>query len=141
MLSGAEDGSIVLTRVGRGDLVASLPEAHIDSIEGIAFCDAMPWAVSGATDGRLCIWNVSPFSLRQAIDVGSPITTVKWCQNSTIITVASVDAGIRQYDGRNGNLLHHWLGHEDAVLCFAISDDSAFLVSGSEDTQCLVFAP
>jgi len=80
---GGASGGIRVVSLSKGDVVTTLA-AHTegDSIEAIQFVnlsgnDSGPGVVAtGATDGKICIWDLSTFRLRSTLqhDVSIPIT-------------------------------------------------------------------
>ena len=60
-------------------------------------------------------------------------------QSEPWLFVASSDAKIGVYDGRDGKLLKSLGGHSDVILDMDMTEDGRFIVTGSDDKSCLVF--
>ena len=68
---GGADGGVRVVSLGKGDVVGSL-EGHSEgeSIEGVAWMEyaGSEVAVTGGTDGKVCVWDLSTMRLRITLE-------------------------------------------------------------------------
>lgn len=65
-LFGNDLGGLKLAHAESGKLLASLP-SHDASVEYTGFCDVLPLAASCGMDGKMCIWDLGSFAVRQIL--------------------------------------------------------------------------
>lgn len=56
-----------------------------------------------------------------------------------LVVSASADGNLRTWDARDGKLLRTHTGHKAAVLAASLGLDGSVVVSGGDDTLCMVF--
>ncbi|CAM0139526.1 60S ribosomal subunit assembly or modification protein [Umbelopsis sp. WA50703] len=137
-LTGSADGTAKLINLHSGNIIASL-ENHSDSIETVSFCDALPLAATGSVDSKVSIWDIQTHRVRHTLLHEDAVIQVKFVSNSVNLVTCSADRTVRLWDARNGQCLKKWMGHQDAVLGFAVSSNGDTVVTGSDDGTCLVF--
>ncbi|KZT40474.1 WD40 repeat-like protein [Sistotremastrum suecicum HHB10207 ss-3] len=149
---GGADGAVRVVNITRGEITGAL-EGHKEeeSVEDIAFLEwqvpgsgAGGLAVTGGTDGRVCVWDLSTMRLRETLEHADAVTTLlpHPAPNAHLLTTASADKTLRTWDARNGKLLREHKGHQGPVLAAALvaSTGGAKVVSAGDDGVCLVFS-
>jgi ribosome assembly protein SQT1 len=104
---------------------------------------SLPLAATGSVDGKVSIWDIQTHRVRHTLahDVSNCYTDdgqvsshatnfstlqdavikVQFASNSVNLVTCSADRTVRLWDTRSGECLKKWMGHQDAVLDFAIS--------------------
>ncbi|KAG0236964.1 hypothetical protein BGW42_002177 [Actinomortierella wolfii] len=137
-LTGSADGTAKLINLNSGQILGSL-ENHTEAVEAVGFSDHLNLAATGSLDGRLNIWDVQTMQLRTSCEHRGAIIKLQWHKTQPLITTCSADRSVQVWDGRTGQNVKLWLGHQDAVLTFAMTDDGLTCVTGSDDGCALVF--
>jgi len=135
--TGGEDGACKLLSMN-GHIAGSL-EQHTESIETLAFCESLPLLATGSVDGTVCIWDVNTLILRHKLQHDDAVVCVAWSSGTPWLYTTSVDRTLRRWDARTGVCEQVWHGHQDAILCMAVSSDGNMVVTGSDDGCALVF--
>jgi F-box and WD-40 domain protein 1/11 len=116
IITGDNDGNIMVWRFSTGEAVKTIPEAHHESVRCLHFDQR--YLVTGGKDGKIKLWN------RHSLDV-----------NHTDVP----EFAIRPAEGdryQEYSLLTTLEGHDAAVLTLRLRDN--ILVSGSGDsTMCI----
>ncbi|KAG0012128.1 hypothetical protein BGZ82_002725 [Podila clonocystis] len=121
-MTGSADGTAKLINLHSGNILGSF-ENHTDAVETVGFSDHLNLAATGSLDGRLNIWDVQTMQLRTSCEHKGPIIKLAWHKNQPWITSCSADRSVQVWDARTGQNLKIWLGHQDAVLSFAMTND------------------
>lgn len=158
---GGASGSIRIVSLSKGEVVGALGgHTEGESIEAVQFVDLFGTAgavVTGGTDGKACIWDVSTMRLRATLEhqVGfmrfsdapldqylqDAITSiiVHSAPKSHLIVTASADKTLRTWDARTGTLIKEHTGHHGPILGASLGLQGAVIVSAGDDGVCLVF--
>jgi len=150
--AGSADGDIVIVNHQNGKIVANFSskkrqsnsinedeeESGNNSIESIIFSTPETnQLLTADIDGNLMVWDLSSHVAKISTVLGTGLVKLAWCQNN--ILVATFDGLIRLVDPRTGNTIGDCSGHLENVLDFALSKDSKYLVSTSDDKTCRVY--
>lgn len=160
---GGAGGGVRVVSLSKGEIVASLGgHTEGESIEAVQFIE-IPGAgaggvvATGATDGKICIWDLNTMRLRSSLTheassavVPDLMTELSFqdaitCllappapQNHLIVS-GSADKTLRTWDARTGVLLREHRGHQGPVLGASLGLDGSVVVSAGDDGVCLVF--
>ncbi|KAL5526597.1 SQT1 [Sanghuangporus sanghuang] len=145
---GGVSGGIRVVSLSKGDVVGAL-EGHKEdeSVEAVVFIDlagagaGTGVVVTGGTDGKACIWDLSTMRLRATLEHEDAITTLLAhpSPKSHLITSGSADKTLRTWDARTGELIKEHKGHSGPVLGAALGLNGSLVVSAGDDGICLVF--
>ncbi|CAK5269160.1 unnamed protein product [Mycena citricolor] len=146
---GGANGGVRVVSLAKGEVVAALG-GHTDgeSIEAVQFVDLAGTgatgagiAVTGATDGRMCIWDLTTMRLRATLEHTDAVTTLVAlpAPKAHLFVSASADKTLRTWDARTGTLLRTHLGHQGAVLGASLGLEGSVVISAGDDGACLVF--
>ncbi|WP_460532869.1 NB-ARC domain-containing protein [Flindersiella endophytica] len=132
--SAGDDGLIRLWRADSAELAGVL-FAHTRRVRSVAFGQG-DLLVSGAEDGRVCVWDTSQLRLARALNTpGVPVWSVAVGgppdAPDSLVAVGGEDEFLRLYDACSGELLDEQAAHRDWIK--SVTFDSAILVSGSGD--------
>ncbi|KAF8806959.1 WD40 repeat-like protein [Phlegmacium glaucopus] len=145
---GGAAGGVRVIGLTKGDIVSTLGgHTEGESIESIVFVDITGSGtgpgvvVTGATDGKACIWDLSTMRLRVTLEHGDAITTfvAHPAPKAYLLISASADKTLRTWDARNGNLLKTHTGHHAPVLGATLALDGSVVVSAGDDGVSMVF--
>ncbi|KDR76235.1 hypothetical protein GALMADRAFT_67491 [Galerina marginata CBS 339.88] len=148
---GGAAGGIRVVSLNKGEVVSTLGgHTEGESIEAIVFVDltgtgagnAGPGvAVTGATDGKACIWDLSTMRLRATLQHEDAITTLLAhpAPKSYLLVSGSADKTLRTWDARSGTLLRTHTGHGAPILGASLGLDGSVVVSAGDDGLCMVF--
>ncbi|KZT20155.1 WD40 repeat-like protein [Neolentinus lepideus HHB14362 ss-1] len=146
---GGVNGGVRVVSLSKGDIVGALAAHKEDeSIEAVTFVDltgtgaGTDIVVTGGTDGKLCIWDLTTMRLRASMDHEDAITAIipHPPPKSHLIVSASADKTLRTWDARTGTLIQTHKGHHGPVLAAALGLEGKAVVSAGDDGVCLVFA-
>ncbi|THH33176.1 hypothetical protein EUX98_g970 [Antrodiella citrinella] len=147
---GGSAGGVRVVSLSKGEVVGALGgHTEEDSVEAVAFVDLVGvgqvgtggFVVTGATDGKACIWDLSKMRLRATLEHKDAITTLinMKAPKAHVIVSASADKTLKTWDARTGALLKEYKGHHGPVLGAAVGHDGETIVSAGDDGACLVF--
>ncbi|KAG5642586.1 hypothetical protein DXG03_002537 [Asterophora parasitica] len=145
---GGASGGVRVISLSKGEVVGALGgHTEGESIEAVEFVDvpgagaAAGVAITGATDGKACIWDLSTMRLRSTLEHGDAVTRLLThpAPRGYIVVSASADKTLRTWDARTGTLLRTHTGHRDAVLDASLGLGGSVIMSASDDGNCLVF--
>ncbi|KAJ7756452.1 ribosome biogenesis protein Sqt1 [Mycena maculata] len=145
---GGAAGGIRVVSLNKGEIIATLGgHTEGESIEAIQFVDlagsnaGAGVAVTGATDGKACIWDLTTMRLRSTLEHGDAVTTLLAhpAPKGYLLVSASADKTLRTWDARTGTLLRKHVGHQGAVLGAALGLQGSVVISAGDDGACLVF--
>ncbi|KAF5367575.1 hypothetical protein D9758_003705 [Tetrapyrgos nigripes] len=147
VVGGAAGGLIVIS-LSKGEIVTALG-GHTDgeSIEAIEFVDLTGSAsgpgvaVTGATDGKVCIWDLQTMRLRSTVNHEDPVTTLLAVPSpkNHLFVSGSADKTLKTWDARTGTLLKEHKGHQGPVLGASLGLGGSVVVSAGDDGACLVY--
>ncbi|KAG8935952.1 hypothetical protein FRC02_005427 [Tulasnella sp. 418] len=150
---GGAEGEVRVVNLAKGEVVGVL-EGHQqgESVEAAEFVDwgtgtagTAGFAVTGATDGKIHVWDMSTYKLRATLSHDDSITSINPHPLSTgkgnLVTSASSDKTLKTWDTRTGDLLKEHKGHRGPVLGASIGsfEDNVYALSAGDDGACLVF--
>ncbi|KAJ7364051.1 ribosome biogenesis protein Sqt1 [Mycena albidolilacea] len=145
---GGAAGGVRVISLSKGEVVNTLG-GHTDgeSIEAIQFVDltgnntGAGVAVTGATDGKACIWDLTTMRLRATLEHEDAVTTLLAhpAPKGYILVSASADKTLCTWDARTGTLLRKHTGHQGAVLGGSLGLQGSVVISAGDDGACLVF--
>ncbi|KAG9315336.1 ribosome biogenesis protein Sqt1 [Chiua virens] len=145
---GGTTGSVRVVSLSKGEVVSALSgHAEGESVEAVQFVDLSGTAsgpgvvVTGGTDGKACIWDVSTMRLRATLEHQDAITNVMAhpSPKSHLVVTASADRTLRTWDARTGALIKEHTGHHGPVLGTSLGLQGSVVVSAGDDGVCLVF--
>ncbi|RDB25935.1 putative WD repeat-containing protein C25H1.08c [Hypsizygus marmoreus] len=145
---GGAAGGVRVISLSKGEVVGALGgHTEGESIEAVEFVDihgsssGPGVAVTGATDGKACIWDLSTMRLRSTLEHGDAVTKLLAhpAPKGYILVSASADKTLRTWDARTGTLLREHKGHRAAVLDASLGLEGSVVISAGDDGMCLVF--
>jgi len=150
---GGASGELRVVNLAKGEVVGVLEGHDKDqSVEAIEFVDwskiaagTQEIAVTGATDGKICIWDLVSMKLRATVKHDDAITSIHASPSSTgnghHITTSSADKTLKTWDTRSGELLREHTGHRGPVLGSSVGafEEYVYVISAGDDGVCFVF--
>ncbi|KAF8442332.1 WD40-repeat-containing domain protein [Boletus edulis BED1] len=145
---GGTSGGVRVVSLSKGEVVGALGgHAEGESVEAVQFVDLSGTAtgpgivVTGGTDGKACIWDVSTMRLRATLEHQDAITNVMAppSPNNHLVVTASADKTLKTWDARTGTLVKEHTGHHGPVLGASLGLQGSVVVSAGDDGVCLVF--
>ncbi|KAI0956152.1 hypothetical protein AcV7_006628 [Taiwanofungus camphoratus] len=151
---GGASGGVRVVSLSKGDVVGALGgHQEGESVEAVTFVElasVVPGAtaastggvvVTGATDGKACIWDLSTMRLRATLQHEDAVTSLLRlpAPKSHLVVSASADKTLRTWDARTGALLREHKGHHEPILQAALGLGGGVVVSAGDDGVCLVF--
>ncbi|PVF93297.1 WD40 repeat-like protein [Serendipita vermifera] len=153
VVGGAEGGvKIINLAKEKGEVVGGL-EGHKegDSVESVVFVDlgagvggaGKEVVVTGGTDGKICVWDLSTMRLRTEMKHNDAITSIVQHRSpSYVVTTASADRTLKTWDVRTGTLLKEHTGHRGQINSIDVGTGAGgknVLVSAGDEGVCLVW--
>ncbi|PAV16069.1 ribosome biogenesis Sqt1 [Pyrrhoderma noxium] len=146
---GGVSGGVRVVSLSKGEVVGAL-EGHDEdaSIEAVQFIDlagagvGSGVVVTGGTDGKACIWDLSTMRLRATLEHEDAITSLVAhpSPKNHLITSGSADKTLKTWDARTGKLIKEHKGHHGPIHSAALGPNGSVVVSAGDDGVCLVFA-
>ncbi|KAJ7274382.1 WD40-repeat-containing domain protein [Mycena haematopus] len=145
---GGAAGGVRVVSLNKGEVVATLGgHTEGESIEAIQFVDLAGnntgpgVAVTGATDGKACIWDLTTMRLRATLEHEDAVTTLLAhpAPKGYLLISGSADKTLRTWDARTGTLSRKHVGHQGAVLGGSLALQGSVVLSAGDDGACLVF--
>lgn len=142
---GGASGGVRVVSLSKGEIVGALGgHKEGESIEAIAFvgfAGASEVVVTGGTDGKAHVWDLTTMRVRAILEHEDPITTLLPLPSpkTHMLVSCSADSMLRTWDTRTGTLLREHRGHHGPVLGAALAPSGDVVVSAGDDGVCLVF--
>ncbi|KAJ8585744.1 WD40 repeat-like protein [Rhizopogon salebrosus TDB-379] len=145
---GGTSGSVRVVSLSKGEVVGALGgHAEGESVEAVQFVDLAGAGsgpgvvVTGGTDGKACVWDLTTMRLRATLEHKDAITSLLAhpAPKSHLIVSASADKTLRTWDARTGALVKEHTGHHGPILSASLGLQGSVVVSGGDDSACLVF--
>ncbi|KAF8656238.1 hypothetical protein AX16_002674 [Volvariella volvacea WC 439] len=146
---GGAAGGVRVISLSKGEIIAALGgHTEGESIEAVTFVDLAGTgatgpgvAITGATDGKICIWDLNTMRLRAALQHQDAITTLIThpAPQGHIFISASADKTLRTWDARTGTILKEHQGHDGPVLGASLGLNGSVVVSAGDDGVCFVY--
>jgi ribosome assembly protein SQT1 len=161
---GGASGGIRVISLSKGEIVGALgghkEGESVESIAFVGFAGAAEIVVTGGTDGKAHVWDLTTMRLRTTLEHGVS-SSFAHCQAMTdslcylqdpvtvllplpspkthLLVSGSADSVLRTWDTRTGTLLREHKGHRGPVLGAALAPSGDSVVSAGDDGVCLVF--
>ncbi|CAL1716246.1 unnamed protein product [Somion occarium] len=147
---GGVNGGVRVVSLSKGEVVAALAgHKEGESVESVVFVDLAGMGqvgtggvvVTGGTDGKACIWDLSTMRLRATLEHEDAVTNLLSHPppKSYLLLSASADNTLRTWDARTGTLIREHKGHQGPVLGAAFGAGGDTVISAGDDGVCLVF--
>ncbi|KAI0073448.1 ribosome biogenesis protein Sqt1 [Panus rudis PR-1116 ss-1] len=147
---GGVNGGVRVVSLSKGDVVGALAgHKEGESVESVVFVDLTGAGqvgsggvvVTGGTDGKACIWDLSTMRIRATLEHQDAITTLLNLPHpkSHLLVSASADKTLRTWDARTGTLIREHKGHHGPILAAALGVGGDTIISAGDDGVCLVF--
>ncbi|KZV64434.1 WD40 repeat-like protein [Peniophora sp. CONT] len=96
--------------------------------------------VTGATDGKACVWDLNTNRLRMTLAHEDSVTSLHVHPTKPHLLVsASADRNLRTWDVRTGKLIREHKGHNGPILGASLGLGGEVVLSAGDDGVCLVF--
>ncbi|KIM84848.1 hypothetical protein PILCRDRAFT_817649 [Piloderma croceum F 1598] len=147
-VAGGTSGSLRVVSLSKGEVVGALGgHAEGDSVEAMQFIDltgaggGSGVVVTGGTDGKACIWDLSTMRLRATLEHQDAVTSVVAhpSPKGYLFISGSADKTLRTWDARTGTLVREHKGHQGPILGAALGLKGEVVISAGDDGVCLVF--
>ncbi|PCH42420.1 ribosome biogenesis protein Sqt1 [Wolfiporia cocos MD-104 SS10] len=152
---GGTTGSVRVVSLSKGEVVGALGgHREGESVEAVTFVElasavagaattqnAGGVVVTGGTDGKACIWDLSTMRLRATLEHEDAVTTLLRLPSpkAHLVVSGSADKTLRTWDARTGTLIREHKGHQGPILQAALGLGGGVIVSAGDDGVCLVF--
>ncbi|KAH9903008.1 ribosome biogenesis protein Sqt1 [Cubamyces lactineus] len=154
---GGASGGVRVVSLSKGDVVGALAgHKEGESVEAVEFVELATTGplsggaaaasggvvVTGATDGKACIWDLNTMRLRATLEHEDAVTSLHRLPSpkAHLIVSASVDKTLRTWDARTGTLVREHKGHSGPILDASLGMGGSVVVSAGDDGVCLVFS-
>ncbi|KAF8501648.1 ribosome biogenesis protein Sqt1 [Russula emetica] len=156
VVGGAEGGVRVIS-LSKGEVISALGgHTEGESVEAVAFVNIVAavdgtnapvgststnnTVVTGATDGKVCIWDLNTSRLRTTLEHKDAVTSLLvHPTKSHLVISSSADHTLRTWDVRAGSLVREHKGHQEPINGAALGNGGEIVVSASDDGTCLAF--
>jgi len=145
---GGASGSLRVVSLSKGEVVGALGgHAEGDSVEAVQFVDlagagaGSSVVVTGGTDGKACIWDLSTMRLRATLEHQDAVTSVLAhpLPKGYLLVTGSADKTLRTWDARTGTIVREHKGHQGPILGATLGLKGDVVISAGDDGVCLVF--
>jgi len=146
---GGAEGAVRVVNLSRGEVLGGV-EGHKEgeSVEAVEFVElvgagvgAGGVVVTGATDGKACVWDVGTMRLRVTLEHDDAVTSLHSHPSSPhLLTSASADRTLKTWDSRTGKLVKEHKGHRGMINAMSVSRDGKWAASAGDEGVCLVWS-
>lgn len=146
---GGTNGGVRVVSLSKGEVISALGgHTEEQSVEAIVFVNIVGAAdgssagtvVTGATDGKVCIWDLSTNRLRTTLEHNDAVTSLLVHPTKPHLVISSsADHTLRTWDARAGALVRQHKGHQELINGAALGRNGDIVVSAGDDGACLVF--
>lgn len=145
---GGAAGGVRVISLNKGEVITALGgHKEGESIEAIVFTDLLDtntgpgFAITGGTDGRICVWDLSTYKLRTTLQHEDAITSVLVHPSPKpyLIVSGCADGTLRTWDARTGAVVRQHKGHRAPVLSASLGLNGSVVVSAGDDHTALVY--
>lgn len=143
-LIGSVAGSVVMYNMQSG-LKKHGFRPHKHSITGLALTPNNTLLITASLDGylkffdtRVSLMNPEPIQLH-ALNLESPITGLKYNENSGLVAVSTDNAGLVLVDTATFRVVREFYGHEGLITDFSFFPSGKMIVSASLDSTLRTF--
>ncbi|KAF8825132.1 hypothetical protein HHX47_DHR7000172 [Lentinula edodes] len=145
---GGAAGGVRVVSLTKGEVVSALGgHTEGESVEAVEFIDLTgagsgPGVVAtGATDGKICLWDLSTMRLRSTVEHSDAVTTLLAVPppNNHLLISGSADKTLRTWDARTGTLIKAHRGHQGPILGASLGLNGSVVVTAGDDGVSLVF--
>ncbi|KAI9218054.1 quinon protein alcohol dehydrogenase-like superfamily [Blastocladiella britannica] len=140
VLVGGSGGNARAVNLSTGTVLSSFA-TNSESIESIDFSPNLPYAALASTDGKVTVLDMSHMTVRMTLTHKDAVVKALYTADGYHLVTCSTDLSVRVWDSRSGTHVTTWLGHQEPILCMAISPMADIVVTGSDEGTCLVFRP
>ncbi|KAK4056337.1 hypothetical protein OIO90_002781 [Microbotryomycetes sp. JL221] len=136
LLAGATDNTLFLFELKTGEVLRRF-RGHRDIVNSI---DVQRGGAgrglfaSASDDGTVRIWSDESKEALDTIDLGYPITTVKWSEDGQSLYVGGIDNDVHVYSLNSRSISYSLRGHNDSITSLALHPTSSQLLSSSMDS-------
>lgn len=148
---GGAAGGVRVISLSKGEIVSTLNgHTEHESIEAVVFVDLTGLGgnnegpgivVTGATDGKVCIWDLSSMRLRATAEHQDAITALLSHPppHTHLLVSASADGTLKTWDTRTGKPLQTHTGHRGPVMGASLGLNGSVIVTAGDDGLCAVY--
>jgi len=153
---GGTEGGVRVVSLSKGEVISALGgHTEGESVEAIVFVNIIGAAdgssasvgsagagtvVTGATDGKVCIWDLNTSRLRTTLEHKDAVTSILVHPTKPHLVISSsADHTLRTWDARAGTLIREHKGHQELINGAALGHGGDIVISASDDATCLVF--
>ncbi|KAH9994833.1 WD40-repeat-containing domain protein [Russula vinacea] len=135
---GGAEGGVRVVSLSKGERRSRCFVNIVGSVvDGTASANTV---VTGATDGKVCIWDLKTNRLRTTLEHKDAVTgLLAHPTKPHLVISSSADHTLRTWDARAGILVREHKGHQEPINGAALGQGGEIVVSGSDDGACLVF--
>ncbi|KAG8180802.1 hypothetical protein JTE90_008587 [Oedothorax gibbosus] len=146
LVTGSVDGTAKLIKTSNCRVLhtwnCSVPEEEEneegETVESVGFFNSHNLVATGTDCGNLRIFDISTYTQRAMVNIGSPIIKLICGATSPLVYIATTPF-IELYDGRAAQLQKRWSGHTNSILDFVLSKEQDVIMSASDDHTCKIF--
>lgn len=130
----SRSGEVKIWNVEDGSLVHSLPDAHTDGVNAVAFSPDDQYLASAGADKFVKKWDVATGKqLLQFEGHTSPALGVSWRANGQRLASSGADARIQIWNALTGDRVRNIAGYKKQVTSVRFVGQTQFIVSTSGD--------
>jgi WD40 repeat protein len=134
LLTGSYDATAQLINLNNGKPILKL-EGHEDAIESVGFSNVLSLCHTASLDGSIKIWDLkAPQRPRCTLKHDDVVIRARWHPSEAFLFSCSKDKTLRCWDGRTGECLRIWRGHQGEIYDFRISQDGKSVYSAGDDS-------
>ncbi|CAH1788775.1 unnamed protein product [Owenia fusiformis] len=144
IITGSTDVTAKVISANNGKVLstyncASESDEEDNSVEAVGFSKTHSLAATGTLKGTLSIWDINTHQCRLQCKHENGIVRLRWDESTPFIYTCTLDGIVHMWDGRNGQRMAQWYGHQGEILDFDITRDGNTLVTASDDGTARVF--
>jgi WD40 repeat protein len=137
LVSGSQDKSIIVWDSAfnfKGSL-----DGHNSKVNALLIDPSKRFLISGGEDRNIILWNLEQGKQLKKIDNGAPIHMFAQSNDIKSLYVVGAEPVIKQYTIGTWQIARTFAGHTDVVNAIAISPNSQYMISGSNDKTARIW--
>lgn len=143
---GCQTGHFALVNLANGNVLKVFDTTTSDnvelearSIEGIAWCEAMPIIAVANVQGEIILYDVVSWNVRRVLKVADAVTSLKFLSQSTSLISSDLAGAITRWDVRSGEQKFQGKGHYAGILGFVIQNEGKRIITAGDEGVALIF--
>lgn len=143
---GCQTGHLALIGLANGNVLKQFDTTTSDStemearsVEGIAWCQAMPILAVCNVQGEIILYDIVSWNVRRTLKVNDAVTSLKFLPGTTTLISSDLAGAVTKWDVRSGEQKWQGKGHYAGILGFATQNEGKRIITAGDEGVALIF--